>query len=337
MADVASPRLDSDQPARVLFMGTPDFAVPCLRALAESAAPGAVWPAGLRIVGVVTRPDRPSGRGQRLAYSPVKSYALDSGLHVVQPGSLRRPEARQALADLTPSVIIVAAFGQILPREILELPARGCLNVHASLLPRWRGASPVAAAIRAGDLETGVTIMRMDEGLDTGDIVVSRATPIATDETTGMLTERLARLGAELLIETLPRWLSAQLPTTPQNGALATMTRPLRKEDGSLDWTQAAESLARQARAMAPWPGAYTTWNGKMLKVLDVVAIPRTAALPPGACFILPPSSPDGPLACACGEGALALRVIQLEGKRASASADILRGHPALGSATLGA
>jgi methionyl-tRNA formyltransferase len=329
--------LNPTSPVRIVFMGTPDFAVPSLRALVEASTPGVAWPGGMRIVGAVTRPDRPSGRGQRLATSAVKQAALALDIPVYQPGPLRRAEAQRQLEELAPHLIVVAAFGQILPSEILHLPLRGCLNVHASLLPRWRGAAPVAAAIRAGDPETGVTIMAMDEGLDTGAIVASRAIPIMPDDTTGALTDRLADLGARLLIESLPAWLEGRAPLTPQEESNATLTRPLRKEDGRLDWSQPAEELARLVRAMTPWPGAYTTWNGKLLKVWEATPIPHSADSAPGTCYLLPPGSPHGALACASGAGTLALRVIQLEGKRAGASADILRGYPGLSSATLGA
>jgi methionyl-tRNA formyltransferase len=336
MRQLTNHELRPDDPARIVFMGTPDFAIPSLRALVEASAPGAVWPGGLRLVGVVTRPDRPSGRGRRLELSAVKQAALSLDIPVYQPGPLRRPKARQQIEELAPHLIVVAAFGQILPPEILHLPPLGCLNVHASLLPRWRGAAPIAAAIEAGDMETGVTIMAMDEGMDTGAIVASRAAPITPDDTAGTLTDRLAELGARLLIETLPAWLEGRAPRTPQDEARATMTRLLRKEDGRLDWNRPAEELARVVRAMAPWPGAYTTWNGKLLKVLDATAIPRVAEIAPGWCYLQPPDAPHGPLACACGVGALALRVIQLEGKRALSSADVLRGYPKLGEAKLG-
>src|SRR5487761_1241861 len=322
------------RPARIIFMGTPAFAVPSLRALA--AAQGGATPVALEVVGVVTRPDKPVGRGHQLVYSPVKQVALELGLPVLQPGSLRRPEAQEALAALAPDVIIVAAFGQILPRETLSMPTHGCLNAHASLLPRWRGASPIAAAIRAGDAETGVTIMLMDEGLDTGAIVSSRATAIGADETTGALTERLAALGAELLLETLPAWLAGRIAPTPQDNAQANMTRPLRKEDGRLDWRLPATELARLARSVTPWPGAFTTWQGKLLKALEVAPIARDNTLAPGTCYPLAAGDPRGALACACGDGAPALNVIQLEGKRAVPGADALRGYPALAHATLG-
>ncbi|HEX9035557.1 MAG TPA: methionyl-tRNA formyltransferase [Ktedonobacterales bacterium] len=317
-------------------MGTPDFAVPSLRGLVEASEPGKVWAAGLTIAGVITRPDRPAGRGRQVAFSPVKQYALDAGLAVYQPGSLRRSESLALLRELAPDLIIVAAFGQILPPDVLNLPATGCLNIHASLLPRWRGAAPIAAAIREGDAETGVTIMRMEEGLDTGPIVSSRVTAIHPNETAGALTDRLAELGATLLIETLPAWLGGQMSVTPQDDAQATMTRPLRKEDGRLDWRLPADDLARLVRAMSPWPGAFTTWNGKLLKVLDAVAIPRSASVAPGVCFPWRDADSTDVLGCACGSGALALRVIQLEGKRALSSAELVRGHPGLSAATLG-
>ncbi len=330
------PKLAKERPARVIFMGTPDFAAPSLRALIDGAQPGRIWPGGLTVAAVVTRPDKPVGRGRKMVYSPVKQLALEAGLSVLQPGPLRQPEAQAALRDLAPDVIVVAAFGQILPRTVLDLPSSGCLNVHASLLPRWRGASPIAAAIRAGDPDTGVTIMRMEEGLDTGAIVAMRATPIGADETTGALTERLAALGAELLTETLPGWLAGDITPIPQNESHATMTRPLRKEDGRLDWRLSATELARIARSVTPWPGAFTTWQGKLFKMQEVAPIERDNDLPPGTCYPLPTGDVRGALACACGDGALALKVVQLEGKRAVPAADALRGYPALAHATLG-
>lgn len=326
----------ADQPVRIIFMGTPAFAVPTLRALVERAHDERVWPAGLEVVSVVTRPDKPAGRGRQKSVSPVKQYAEQAGLPIMQPGPLKRPEAQAALRALTPDLIIVAAFGQILPREALELPPRGCLNVHASLLPRWRGAAPIAAAIRAGDTQTGITIMRMEEGLDTGAILVTHATPIDDRETAGALTDRLALLAPEVLLDALPSWLSGAITPTPQNDALATMTRPLRKEDGRLDFHLPAEELERLIRSVTPWPGAFTTWQGKLLKVLAATPITREQAMAPGTCYPLPAGDARGALACACGEGALALKMIQLEGKRPVAGADALRGYPALAHATLG-
>ncbi|MGE5334176.1 MAG: methionyl-tRNA formyltransferase [Nitrososphaerota archaeon] len=307
-------------------MGTPDFAVPSLRALAEQAS------AGLVVAGVVTRPDKPVGRKQRIVFSPVKQFALEHDIPVYQPGPLRRPEALALLRDLAPDLIVVAAFGQLLPPEVLSLPLHGCLNVHASLLPRWRGASPINAAILAGDAETGVTIMLMDAGLDTGPMIARRATPIGSNETAGELSDRLASLGAELLVETVPRWLAGALMLEPQDDSQATMTRLLRKGDGRLDWRQPADELARQVRAYTPWPGAFTIWDSRVLKIQRAAALPSNDDRPPGACFI---ATGDGSLAVACGQGALALEVIQLEGKRALPAADVLRGHPALASAHL--
>jgi methionyl-tRNA formyltransferase len=317
---------------RVIFMGTPEFAVPSLRLLIERAAPGDLAPDGLEIVGVITRVDKPSGRGRRMVPSPIKQLALEAGLPVFQPGPLRRPESLALLTSLAPDLIVVVAFGQILPPEVIHLPARGCLNVHASLLPRHRGASPIAAAILAGDAGLGVTIMLMDEGLDTGPILTARATPIGPDETTGELTTRLAVIGAELLGDTLPRWLAGEIEPTPQDESRATMTRLMRKEAGLLDWTQPADLLARQVRACNPWPGAYTFWNGQQLKILRAQVVDPGAAgagRRPGDSYLLPEMG----LAVACGAGALAPAVVQLQGKRALPSGDLLRGYPALANA----
>ncbi|HEU5441778.1 MAG TPA: methionyl-tRNA formyltransferase [Ktedonobacterales bacterium] len=323
-------------PVRVLFMGTPDFAVPSLRALVQNAARGRVWHAGLDLVGVVTRPDKPAGRGRQVAVSPVKRVAQELGLPVLQPGPLRRPEALAQLRATRPDLIVVAAFGQILPPEALALPRFGCLNVHASLLPRHRGASPIHAAILEGDAETGVSIMLMDEGLDTGPVLAQVATPIAPDETAGEVFDRLAEMGARALLGTLPLWIAGGITPEAQDARLATLTRPLTKEQGRLDWSQPAERLARQVRAFQPWPGAFTTWNGKRLQIERAHAVGMPAgAHAPGECFV---AVEDGAarLCVGTGQGALALEVIQLEGRRALPIADVLRGHPELATATLG-
>ncbi|HEV8193777.1 MAG TPA: methionyl-tRNA formyltransferase [Ktedonobacterales bacterium] len=317
------------EPIRVLFMGTPDFAVPSLAALAGRVE------AVRQLAGVVTRPDKPAGRGRQVAYAPVKQFAVEHGIPVFQPGPLRRPEALQQLRELAPDMIVVAAFGQILPPEVLALPRHGSLNVHASLLPRWRGASPINAAILAGDMETGVTVMLMDEGLDTGPVLAQRTTPIGPEETAGELSDRLANLGAALLVETIPRWLAGEITPKPQDEAQATLTRLLTKEDGRLDWARPGDHLARQVRAFTPWPGAFTTWDRRTLKVLRARAISAPNDLLPGTCFALQdPASVS--LACVCGQGALALEVIQLEGKRALPVDEVLRGYPTLATATLG-
>ena len=221
--------------AHIVFMGSPDFAVPSLEALARAH----------RVVGVVTQPDRPAGRGSRLRPPPVKVAAQALGLSVYQPKSLRNPDALAQLKAWEPEVIVVAAFGQILPPAVLELPPHGCVNLHASLLPRWRGPAPIAAAILAGDEVTGITVMRMDEGVDTGPILAQREEPIRPDDTTGSLTERLARLAAELIVETLPAYLVGRLSPQPQPTEGVTHCRMLQKEDGRLDWSRSAVELER--------------------------------------------------------------------------------------------
>jgi methionyl-tRNA formyltransferase len=329
----------TDAPLRVIFMGTPEFAVPPLRALALHAEPGDLWPAGLALAGVVTRPDKTAGRGRQAVHSPVKRVAQDLGIAVLQPGSLRRTEAFEQVRALAPDLIVVAAFGQLLPPSVLALPRFGCLNIHASLLPRHRGAAPINAAIFEGDAETGVTLMLMEEGLDTGPMIAKAATPIRAEETAGDLFDRLATLGGTLLIETLPRWLRGEITPEPQDESRATLTRPLTKEDGRLDWTGDAARLARQVRAFTPWPGAYTTWEGKQLKVLRAheVAEVSGGAGEPGRCYLSKDEGGARLLCCVCGSGSLALDVIQLEGRRALAADESLRGHPALATARLGA
>jgi methionyl-tRNA formyltransferase len=238
-------------------MGSPEFSLAAMRALA----------ANYNVVGVVTQPDRPSGRGKQLTPPPVKLLALELGLPVIQPNRLRGPEAVEQLRAWAPDLIVVAAFGQILRQDVLDLPAQGCINVHASLLPRWRGASPIQAAILHGDAETGVTIMRMDAGLDTGPILSQRAIPIAPDDTAASLSEKLAALGADLLMETLPRYLSGELLPTPQPEEGVTTASTLNKNDGLLEPSLVAEVLARKVRAFNPWPGAFIMWKGQPLKV----------------------------------------------------------------------
>ena len=295
---------------RVIFMGTPEFAVPTLAMLTDR----------YEVVGVYTRPDKPAGRGQELVRSPVKEFALARGLPLYQPTTLRKPEAAAVLRALQPDVIVVAAFGLILPPEVLAVPPYGCLNVHASLLPRWRGAAPVAAAILAGDAETGCTIMRMDAGIDTGPILAQAALPIAPDDTTGSLTARLAHLGAELLAVTLPRWVAGEISPRPQDDARATYAPVIRKEEGRLHWARPADHLARQVRAYQPWPGAYTTWNGLWLKVLWAHAEEGES---PGPGRVV--SRGEG-AAVGTGAGLLVLDKVQLAGRRPMPIADFLRG-----------
>jgi methionyl-tRNA formyltransferase len=294
-------------------MGSPDFAVPALEALAGAH----------RVAGVVTQPDRPAGRGSRLRPPAVKAAAQTHELLIYQPASLRTPEATAHLAAWEPEVIVVAAFGQILPPAVLELPPHGCVNLHASLLPRWRGAAPVPAAILAGDIVTGVTVMRMDEGVDTGPVIAWEEVPIRADDTTGSLTERLATLAAKLILHTLPAYLSGELTPQPQPAEGATYCRPLRKEDGELDWTRPALELDRQVRAMTPWPGAFTTWQGRRLKVLHAIPLPnRRETRPPGTVVAL-----DAGAAVASGGGVLQLVKVQIAGRKALPIEAFLRGQ----------
>jgi methionyl-tRNA formyltransferase len=312
---------------RIIYMGTPDFAVPALEALIRGTAPGAVLPAGYEIAAVITRPDKPSGRKREIVYSPVKQVALAHGLPVWQPGSLKKAENQEALAAYRADLFIVAAFGQILPQAVLDLPRYGTLNIHASLLPKYRGSSPISAAILQGEQETGITIMLLDAGVDTGPILFKRALPLRGDETTASLTPRLAELGAATLLEALPLWIGGQLVPQPQDHALATHTRMLTKEDGRIDWSRPAETLARAVRAYIPWPNAYTTWRGKQLKILSALPIANGQGEPPGtvALAILPEGARA--LRIATGQGSLLVEQVQLEGKRAMSADEFVRGY----------
>jgi methionyl-tRNA formyltransferase len=295
---------------RIVFMGSPEFALPSLRSLA------AHYP----LVGVVTQPDRPAGRGRSLTPPPVKSLANELNLPVIQPRRLREPEAMGQLQDWHPDVIIVAAFGQILKPDVLDFPPHGCINVHASLLPRWRGAAPIRAAILHGDGQSGVTIMRMDPGVDTGPILSQRATTIQEDDTAETLSLRLAELGAELLLETLPGYLDGKITASPQDGSLATYAPMLKKEDGDLDFNLTAVQLARRVRAFYPWPGAFTKWNGHMLKIQRARPVLGISATP-GKRLVhhkLP--------ALGTGEGILVLEEVQPAGKKPMPGEVFLRG-----------
>jgi methionyl-tRNA formyltransferase len=242
---------------RVVFMGSPDFALPTLRALAGQYS----------VVGVVTQPDRASGRGRELKAPAVKRLALELGIPVMQPEKLRLPEAMEQLRSWAPELIVVAAFGQILKKDVLELPRYGCLNVHASLLPRWRGAAPVNAAILHGDDETGVTIMQMDVGLDTGPMLSQRSIPLRQEDTAGSVFEKLSLLGADLLLETLPNYLSGKLTPIPQPEEGITYAPMLKKEEGQLDFTHDVHELERRVRAFNPWPGAFMEFDRVLLKI----------------------------------------------------------------------
>jgi methionyl-tRNA formyltransferase len=299
----------------IVFMGTPEFAVPSLRALIERH----------QVVGVVTQPDRPAGRGRRLQPPAVKIVAEAAGIPVYQPQSLRSEEAVAPLREWQPDLIVVAAYGQILRRHLLQLPAYGCLNVHASLLPRWRGAAPIQHALLAGDLETGVSLMRMDAGMDTGPVYVQERLPITPEDTAATLHDRLALLGGELLDSSLDAILAGRLVPTPQDDSQATYAPLIKKEDGRLHWHDSAEQLARRVRAMTPWPGAFTTWQGKSVKILGANVV-GAAGLPDGR-----PGEVVGSTETAVvltGEGGLRVEVVQLQGKRPVSIAEFLRGRP---------
>jgi methionyl-tRNA formyltransferase len=285
----------------IVFMGSPDFAVPTLRLLAQD------YP----IAGVITQPDRPAGRGQTLTPPPVKLLAQELGLPFIQPAKLRQPEAMEQLNHWAPDLIVVAAFGQILRSQVLDLPRYGCVNVHASLLPRWRGAAPINAAMLHGDAETGVTIMRMDPGVDTGSILSQRSEPIVPDDTTTTLSQRLSDLGADLLLETLPGYLRGEVQPQLQDETLATYAPMLKKEDGNLDFTQTAVELERRVRAFQPWPGAYLEWAGGLLKIQRASVEDTSPAMAPEQRLVH-----LGQPAVQTTRGILILDVVQPAGKK---------------------
>lgn len=319
-------------------MGTPDFAVPALSALITPPPPYSSPykggdGGGYEVVAVVTQPDRPSGRGKQLTPSPVKRVAQSAGLQVLQPETLKDEAAVAELASLKPDLIVVAAFGQILRQNVLSLPPYGCLNIHASLLPRWRGAAPVAAAIRAGDTETGVTLMLMEAGLDTGPMIARRAILITREHTGGTLTAELAELGAVLLLETLPAWFAGEIKPEPQDNSQATLAPRLKKEQGAINWTQAAVEIERQVRAYNPWPGSFTEGPRGPFKVLRVEVAPEIAGAPvePGTVF-----KHQGQVYVTTGQGALCLVVVQPAGKKEMPGEAMLNGQPELLGARLG-
>ena len=300
---------------RIVFMGSPDFALPTLQALADHYA----------VVGVVTQPDRPAGRGRSLTPPPVKVLAGELGLQVIQPKSLRDSQTISQLRAWKPDLVVVAAFGQILRPEVLDLPPFGCLNVHASLLPRWRGAAPIQAAILHGDQQTGVTIMKMDPGIDTGPLLSQRAIDIHLEETGSSLAPKLAQLGAELLIDTLPSYLSGDLQSQAQQGE-ATYAPMLKKSDGQLDFTQSAEKLERKIRAFYPWPGTFLDWQGGRLKIhrargVDNIDKETLNSAEHGRQIIY-----EGYPAVITAKGSLVLVEVQPAGKKSMAGEVFLRG-----------
>ena len=300
-------------PIRIVFMGSPDFALPTLSALV--AAPNC------EVVGVVTQPDRASGRGRELKSPPVKTLALDLKIPVMQPEKLRTPESMDQLRAWNPDLIVVAAFGQILKKDVLEMPRYGCINVHASLLPRWRGAAPINAAILHGDEETGVTIMQMDVGLDTGPMFVSKSIRIRRDDTAGSVLQALSTLGANLLTEILPEYISGNIKPVSQPTEGATYAPMLKKEDGRLDFTRPAVELERRVRAMNPWPGAWFEWNGNPLKVLRASIISGDKGSVSGSRLTV-----EGRPAVQSVDGILSLDEVQPAGKKVMSGKSFLSG-----------
>ncbi len=297
---------------KIVFCGTGDIGLPSLEFLAGCSSHD--------VVGVITQPDRPAGRDMKLRASAIKMAAVARGIPVFQPERIRKDFS--VLAGWLPDVMVVAAYGQILPRAVLDIPRIGCLNLHASLLPRHRGASPIQSAIISGDAETGITVMFMDEGLDTGDILLTRSIPIGPEETGGWLHDRLAGIAPGALASALALLASGTAPRTPQDSSLATHARKLGRHDGRLDWTAPAAALARTVRAMNPWPGASARIGGSVLKIHRASVAPGGG--PPGMVLS---SGPEG-IAVAAGEGTLVLAEVQLEGRNRLAAGDFLRGFP---------
>lgn len=304
---------------RIIFMGTPDFAVPCLERLIAD---------GHEVAGVFTQPDRPKGRGNKLAPPPVKETAQAYHIPVWQPESLKDGAAEQILRELSPELIVVVAYGQILPKAVLDLPALGCVNVHGSLLPKYRGAAPIQWSVLNGDEFAGVTTMYMAQGLDTGDMILSKATLIGADETSGELYERLAGIGAQALSETVALIAKGEAPRTIQPESQATHAPMLSREMGIIDWTKTAPQVHNLVRGMAPWPSASTTLEGQPLKVHKVK--PLDLCGEPGHVI----DSEKGIVAC--GQGAVQLLEIQAQGGRKMAAQDYLRGHPVKKGTVLG-
>lgn len=293
---------------RIVFMGSPDFALPSLQTLSQH----------YDVVGVITQPDKPSGRGRELKSPPVKILAQELNIPIIQPEKLR--DTHQ-LEIWQPDLIVVAAFGQILKKNILDFPKYGCLNVHASLLPRWRGAAPINAAILAGDDETGITIMKMDVGLDTGDMLTKKTMRLMPDVTAGSAFQTLSTLGAELLIQTIPDYVNGKIIPQPQNNELATYAPMLKKEDGKLNFNDSVVNLERRIRAMTPWPSAWFEWNGNLLKVMKASTVSQKKGLENGNRLTV-----NERPAVVCQDGVLVLEEVQPAGKKIMSGKSFLLG-----------
>ncbi len=299
---------------RTVFMGTPEFALPTLEGLLAS---------GINLVGVYTQPDRPKGRGKKLTASPVKKLALDRDIPVFQPQKLRDPVAVTELQELQPDLIVVVAYGQILPKAVLEIPRYHCINVHASLLPKYRGAAPINKAIMDGESETGVTTMLMDVGLDTGDMLVKRRLDIGANETAGQLHDRLALLGRKVLEETLRQLCAETLTAEKQDDALSCYAPMLKKEDGLIDWQRTAIEIHNQVRGLDPWPGAYTYLDGEVLKI-SATTVEADLSGEPGTIL----SADKTGVRIACRAGGVVVGELQLPGKKRLAAMNFLSGRP---------
>lgn len=300
---------------RIVFMGTPDFSVPTLESLIQSCH---------QVVGVVTQPDKPKGRGKEIHMSPVKETALRHGILVYQPVRARDEAFVEEMRALKPDVMVVIAFGQILSRELLEVPAYGCINIHASLLPAYRGAAPIQWAVINGDKETGITTMMMDVGMDTGDMLEKTVVTLDEKETGGSLFDRLSLLGGELILSTLEKLEQGTLIRTPQEHEKATYVKKIPKSLGDIDWTMDAASIERLIRGLNPWPSAYTRWNGKMLKLWEAEVLPDSGL---GRCGEVLEADGDR-LTVKTGDGVLKINSLQLEGKKRMDTAAFLRGYP---------
>ncbi len=311
MTDISTTRAPADGP-RVLFLGTPAFALPSLHALAHATT----------VVAAITQPDRPAGRGRPLASPPVATAARQLGIHLLQPERLKSAAVLEEVSDLRPDLLVTVAYGRIVPRALLELPALGAINLHPSLLPLYRGASPIQAAIAAGDSMTGVTIAYMTEELDAGDIVLQRKVPIRPEETAGELEARLAAEGASLLVEAVGLIARGEASRRPQDHARATYVGRLTKADGALMWSQPARELVNRVRAMNPWPSAYALWRGRVLKIWRARVIEGRGN--PGQVL----EAGEKGITVASGEGAVILTEVQWEGGRRMSAGEFLRGHP---------
>ncbi|WP_349258673.1 methionyl-tRNA formyltransferase [Steroidobacter sp.] len=304
----------SSPPLSLIFAGTPEFSVPALEALVASRH---------RVVAVYTQPDRPAGRGQQVTMSAVKQCALKHQLPVEQPQTLKDPAAVERLAQWQADLMIVVAYGLLLPKNVLDTPRLGCVNIHASLLPRWRGAAPIQRAIQAGDKETGVTIMQMDVGLDTGPMLLERVIPIGARETAATLHDRLSILGAEAVLEAIEAIAAGTATPRQQPEDGATYAAKIRKEEALIDWSRSAMDIDRQVRAFNPWPIAETRWNGQQLRVWEAIPLDKKTSAAPGTVVA---TSSDG-IEVATGDGILQLTRVQAAGRKAMPAADFLRAH----------